>query len=198
MLHGRQRECAVVDELLAAARAGRGGALVLRGEAGIGKSALLDYAVGAAGDMRILRGTGIESESEFPFAVVHQLLRPILDEVDAIPTRQGAALRAAFGLGPAAGEDRFLVSLAVLSLLAEAADERPVLCIVDDAQWMDGASSDALAFVARRLEADSIAMLFASRDDDATGLPELPGTRLPRFQVTMFPATVQPLQLPTT
>ena len=200
MLHGRQRECAVVDELLAAARAGRGGALVLRGEAGIGKSALLDYAVGAAGDMRILRGTGIESESEFPFAVVHQLLRPILDEVDALPTRQGAALRAAFGLGPAAGEDRFLVSLAVLSLLAEAADGRPVLCIVDDAQWMDGASADALAFAARRLEADSIAMLFASRDDDATGLPELrlagldadaAGALLAERSATPLPAAVR-------
>ena len=121
MLHGRRRECALIDELLAAARDRRSGVLVLRGEAGIGKSALLAYAADQATGMRILRGTGIESESEFPFAAVHQLLRPVADLIDAVPARLGAALRGAFGIGPAGGEDRFLISLGVLSVLAEAA-----------------------------------------------------------------------------
>src|SRR3954469_17249230 len=122
MLHGRPRECTLIDELLAAARGGRSGVVVLRGEAGVGKSALLTYAAECAGDMRVLRGTGIESESELPFAAVHQLLRPVAAAVDAVPERQAAALRGAFGIGPVAGEDRFLISLGVLSVLAEAAE----------------------------------------------------------------------------
>ncbi|GIJ50301.1 LuxR family transcriptional regulator [Virgisporangium aliadipatigenens] len=193
MLYGRTDECAAVDALLAGAVEGRSGALVLRGEAGIGKSALLAYAAAQAGDAtqagnaaragegkqwKILRGTGIESESEFPFAAVHQLLRPVADLIDAVPERPGAALRGAFGLGPAGGGDRFLISLGVLSVLAEAAESGPVLCLVDDAHWLDGASAGALTFVARRLDAEGVVMLFAARDGDpatfaAPGLPEL-------------------------
>ncbi|MEU4422246.1 AAA family ATPase, partial [Actinoplanes sp. NPDC024001] len=179
MLHGRQRECAIVDELLAAARDRRSGVLVVRGEAGIGKSALLAYAAEHATGMRILRGTGIESESEFPFAAVHQLLRPVADLIDAIPARPAAALRGAFGIGPAGGEDRFLISLGVLSVLAEAAEQQPLLCLVDDAHWLDGASAGALGFTARRLDAEGVVLLFATRSDErAEGLPELPLTGL--------------------
>src|SRR5262245_41282696 len=119
MLHGRARECGLVDELLTAAGDRRSGVLVLRGEAGIGKSALLTYASARATGLRVLRGTGIESESELPFAALHQLLHPVTGLIDGIPDRPAAALRSAFGLGPVAGQDRFLISLGVLSLLAE-------------------------------------------------------------------------------
>src|SRR3954469_1222101 len=179
MLHGRRHECEQIDALLAAARAGRSGALVLSGEAGIGKSALLAYAADRADGLRVLRGSGIESESEFPFAAVHQLLRPVREHVEAIPVRQRAALRAAFGLEDAVGvDDRFLVSVAILSVLSEVAEKQPVLCLLDDAQWLDGPSADALAFTARRLEAEGVVLLFAARDYEtevwaAAGLPEL-------------------------
>jgi DNA-binding NarL/FixJ family response regulator len=173
MLHGRLPERAVLDDLLAAVRRGRSGVLVLRGEAGIGKSALLAYAAAHADGMTVLRGTGTESESEFAYAAVHQLLRPVADLVDTVAPRQAEALKGAFGLG-AGGGDRFLTSLAVLGVLAEAAERQPVLCLVDDAHWLDGASADALTFVARRLDADPVAMLFAAREGFAApGLPEL-------------------------
>jgi DNA-binding CsgD family transcriptional regulator len=179
MLHGRLRECALIDGLLTAARQGRSGVLVLRGEAGIGKSALLGYAAERAAGMRIVRGTGIESESELPFAAVHQLLRPLAELIDAVPARLAAALRGAFGIGPAGGEDRFLISLAVLSVLAEAAEERPLLCLVDDAHWLDGASAGALTFAARRLDAEGVVMLFAARDHEASGFAAPGLTELP-------------------
>ncbi|MEV7623751.1 AAA family ATPase [Actinoplanes sp. NPDC089786] len=172
MLHGRRDECTLIDGLLAAAADGQSGSLVLRGEAGIGKSALLRYAEEQATGMRVLRGTGIESESEFPFAAIHQVLRPVAELIEVIPERLGAALRGAFGLGPVTGPDRFLVSLAVLSVLAEAAEERPLLCLVDDAHWLDGASAGALTFAARRLGSEGVVILFAARDHfDAAGLP---------------------------
>lgn len=176
MLHGRERECAQVDDLLVAARSKRSGALVLHGEAGIGKSALLDYAAAQAGGMQVLRTAGIPTESQLPFAGLHTLLRPVLQRCEAIPDRQRAALLGAFGLGPASAEDRFLISLAVLSLLAESAETLPLVCLVDDAQWLDGPSADALTFTARRMQAEGIAMIFAARDDrpfEAPGLPEL-------------------------
>jgi hypothetical protein len=128
VLHGRERECAQVDELLAAARERRSQVLVVRGEAGIGKSALLDYAATQATGLQILRTAGFQTESQLPFAAVHNLLLPVLDRSDAIPERQKTALRGAFGLvpgTPGAPEDRFLISLAVLSILAETADARP-------------------------------------------------------------------------
>ena len=178
MLYGRDAERSAVTALLDAARNSRSGVLVLRGQAGAGKSALLQDAVEQASDLQVLEARGIESEAELAFAGLHQLLRPILGQVDGLPGPQATALRAAFGLEQGRVEDRFLVSVAVLSLLAEAAERRSVLCVVDDAHWLDEASANALVFVARRLEAEGVVMLFAARDGDprrfgAVGLPEL-------------------------
>jgi DNA-binding CsgD family transcriptional regulator len=164
MLYGRDRERAEIWALLEAARSSKSSALVIRGEAGIGKSALLDDAQDRAADMQVLQARGIESESELPFAGLHQLLRPALELVGRLPTPQAAALNSALGLVDRSGEDRFLISAACLTLLAELAEKRPVLCIVDDAQWLDSASTDAFLFVARRLHAEGIVMLFAARD----------------------------------
>jgi DNA-binding CsgD family transcriptional regulator len=166
MLVGRHAETEAVDHLLAAARGGESSVIALRGEAGIGKSALLDYAAEHAAGMTVLRGAGVEAESGLGFAALHQVLRPLLERVDNLPAPQAAALRSAFALSAERVDDRFRVSLAVLSLLADAAEERPLVCLVDDAQWLDHASADALLFAARRLEADPIALLFAARDDE--------------------------------
>jgi predicted ATPase len=178
MLHGRDAERSTIATLVDGARAGRSGVLVVRGQAGVGKSALLQDAVERAGSMRVLQARGIESESELAFAALHQLLRPVMGWVNRLPPPQAAALRVAFGLQEGTGVDRFLVSLAVLSLLAEAAEERPVLGVVDDAHWLDSASANALAFAARRLEAEPVALLLAAREEEAGplegfGLPEL-------------------------
>ncbi|MCP2257756.1 regulatory protein, luxR family [Streptoalloteichus tenebrarius] len=178
MLVGREREQRELAELVTRAVNGRSGALVLRGAAGIGKSALLaDLARQAASRVDVLRASGVETEVNLPFAALHQLLRPLLGRLDRLPGPQAAALRATFGL-ESAPADRFLVALAVLSLLADAAEDRPLLVLVDDAHWLDGASADALLFLARRLDADGIALVLAARDDDARpfpapGLPEL-------------------------
>ena len=178
MLYGRRAECDALERLLADARRSRSGVLVVRGEAGAGKSALLDHAAGLAGGMGVLRAAGVQSEAELPFAALHQLLRPVLGLADRLPGPQAAALGAALGLRPPQATDRFLVSVGVLSLLAEAAEERPVLCLVDEAQWLDRSSAEALTFAARRLEAEGVVCLFAARDGDprdfpAPGLPEL-------------------------
>ena len=176
MLYGRGEQLAVIDRLLEGMRSGRAGSLVLRGEAGIGKTALLDAAAENATGARVLRVTGVESEAELPFAGLHALLRPVLDEVGALPERQAVALRGALGMAEASVADRFLVGLGVLSLVAELAEARPVLCLVDDAQWVDRASADALVFAARRLHAERAAVLAAARDEPpGGGLPGLPG-----------------------
>jgi DNA-binding CsgD family transcriptional regulator len=167
VLYGRGAECERVERLLAGARGGRSGALVVRGEPGIGKSALLSYAEEHAEGMQILRARGVESETELSFAGLHQALRPVIDRLELLPAPQAAALATALGLAEARQADRFLIGAAVLSVLAEAAEERPVLCLVDDLHWLDGPSADALLFAARRLEAEPIAMLFAARDDGA-------------------------------
>ncbi|MFC4060048.1 AAA family ATPase [Planomonospora corallina] len=176
-LHGREREQDVIAGLLAEARAGASSPLVLRGEPGIGKTALLDHAAAAAGDLRLLRGTGVEFEAELPFSGLQLLLRPALGSLAALPGPQREALEAAFGLGPAAGSEPMLVGLAVLSLLTEHADGAGLLCLVDDAHWLDRASRDALLFAARRLHAEGVVMIFAARDGEgsfpASGLPEL-------------------------
>ncbi len=158
-------------------QSGRADALVLRGEAGIGKTALLEAAADKAAGARVLRVAGVESEAELPFAALHALLRPALDQIGALPGRQAAALRGAFGLAEETVTDRFLVGLGVLSLVAELAEDRPVLVLVDDAQWVDRASADALVFAARRLQAERAAVLVAARDEppglSLPGLPEL-------------------------
>jgi DNA-binding CsgD family transcriptional regulator len=174
-LEDRRNESAALDGLLAAVRAGRSGALVLRGEAGIGKTALLEHAVASASGLRVLRATAVESEMELAFAALHQLCGPVLDRVDRLPGPQGDALATTFGMSAGPAPDRFFVGLAVLSLLSEVAGQQPVLCVVDDAQWLDRASAQALGFVARRLFAESVALLFAAREpgDELAGLPEL-------------------------
>jgi hypothetical protein len=174
-LFGRQVECGVLAGLLNQVRDGRSAVLVVRGEAGAGKTALLDYAVQEAADLRVARAVGVESEMELAFAALHQLCGPMLDRLDRLPGPQRAALGTAFGLEAGPPPDRFLVGLAVLSLLSEVAAERPLMCVVDDAQWLDRASAQALAFAARRLHAESVLVLFAAREPapDFRGLPEL-------------------------
>ncbi|MFD9700184.1 AAA family ATPase [Lentzea sp. NPDC059081] len=171
---GRHGECRRVEELVAAARAGRGGALVLGGEAGIGKSTVLAHAVRAADGFQVLRADGSEFEQELPYSALHQLCAPLLDHVDALPVQRREALRIAFGL--AAGTPTpFQVGLAVLELVTAAGGARPVLCAVDDAQWLDAASSRVLAFLARRVGADPVAVVFALRSPSAAGeMTELP------------------------
>lgn len=175
ILRGRRTECAALDRLLSALRAGDSGVLVVRGEAGVGKTALLAYAIEAARDLQVERAVGVESEMELAFAGAHQLVAPLLGLLDRLPRPQRDALRIAFGLQDGDPPDRFLVGLAVLSLLAEAAEERPLLCVIDDAQWLDRASAQTLAFAARRLLAESVAIVFATRTPSEllAGVPEL-------------------------
>ncbi|HZG92713.1 MAG TPA: AAA family ATPase, partial [Pseudonocardia sp.] len=183
VLLGRAAETAALDELLDRARAGGSGALVVSGEAGIGKSALLDRARAAAGGMRVLAGTGVPGESALPYAGLHLLLREVAERTLTLPSAQAEALRGALGHG-AAGQppaDRYLVGLAVLTLFAELAEERPVLCLVDDAHWFDRASAEVLVFVARRLAAESVAMVFAARDRPGFPAPGLPRLALRRL-----------------
>jgi DNA-binding CsgD family transcriptional regulator len=174
-LRGRRDECAVLDRLLAEARTGHSGVLVLEGEAGVGKTALLDYAVASASDLRVLRAVAVESEMELAFAALHQLCGPVLDRLERLPVPQRDALLTTFGLRAGLVPDRFLVGLAVLSLLSEVADKNPLVCVVDDVQWLDRASAQCVAFVARRLLAESVVMLFAAREqsDLFAGLPKL-------------------------
>jgi DNA-binding CsgD family transcriptional regulator len=174
MLVNRAMERSVLDSLIASARGGMGRALVLRGEPGIGKTALLEYAIESAAGFRVARAGGVESEMELPYAALHQLCVPMLDRLERLPGPQRDALGVAFGLRSGEAPDRFLVGLAVLSLLSEVAGERPLLCAVDDAQWLDRASAQALAFTARRLLAEPIALIFAARgpDGEFSGLPE--------------------------
>ncbi|RBM18824.1 helix-turn-helix transcriptional regulator [Prauserella sp. PE36] len=179
VLHGRDDETSVIDRVLADCRAGRSGSLLITGEPGIGKTALLEYAASAADGLRIVRSTGVESEAHLPFAGLHLLLRPALDRAGALPEPQTRALHGAFGLAAAEPGDRMLVGLAVLSLLSEFADGEPVLCLVDDAQWLDRPSAEALLFAARRLDAEGIALIIAARPGFAApGLRELPLTGL--------------------
>jgi DNA-binding CsgD family transcriptional regulator len=176
-LRGRDEELRVLDGLLEAVRAGESRALVVRGEPGVGKTALLEYAVGewSESGFRVARAVGVESEMELAYAALHQLCAPVLDRVERLPGPQRDALGVAFGLSAGDAPDRFLLGLAVLSLVSEVAEERPLLCLVDDAQWLDRASAQALAFVARRLLAESVALVFAVREpsEELDGLPEL-------------------------
>jgi DNA-binding CsgD family transcriptional regulator len=168
-LVGRERELELVDELLGRARRGRSDALVVRGEAGIGKTALLEHGVERADGMTVLRALGVESEAELQFSGLLELLRPLLGHLPQIPARQAEVLRSALGLGEAEAHDRFTIGAATLSLLAAAAEANPILVVVDDAQWLDCATTEALLFAAKRLEADAAAFLFAVRKGEGRG-----------------------------
>src|ERR687898_3424514 len=149
-LRGRAVACATLDRLLDAARSGESGALLVRGEPGIGKTALLEYAIDSAPDMRLLRAAGVQSEIELAFAGLHQLCAPLLDRLARLPDPQQQAVSVAFGMSGGEAPGRFVVGMAALNQLPDAAEEQPLMCVVDDAQWLDEESALALAFVARR------------------------------------------------
>jgi DNA-binding CsgD family transcriptional regulator len=176
-LLGRRSECQVLEQLVAGVRAGQSRVLVLRGEAGVGKTALLGHLSATATGCRVARAVGVESEMELPFAGLHALCAHMLDRLDHLPGPQRDALNTAFGLRLGPPPDRFLVGLATLSLLADAAEEQPLVCVVDDAQWLDRVSAQTLAFVGRRLLAERVGLVFGQREsgdvDELTGLPEL-------------------------
>src|SRR4051794_25684814 len=163
-LRGRASECALLDDLVAAIGRGESRSLVLRGEAGIGKTALLEYLIASAPDATVVRAVGVQSDMELAFASLHQLCGPLLDGLEGLPAPQRQAMEIVFGLTAGEAPDRFLVGLAALSLFSEAAEQRPLLCVVDDAQWLDQASALTLAFVARRLLAEPVAIVFAARE----------------------------------
>jgi DNA-binding CsgD family transcriptional regulator len=177
VLRGRSSESEVLDRLLDDARAGRSGVLVIRGEAGVGKTALIRDAADRATGFRVALVAGVESERELPFAGLHRLAAPFLDRLDALPAPQQDALRVALGVCSGAAPDRFLVGLAALTLVAEVAEDRPLLCVVDDLQWLDEATAQALGFVARRVLAERLAIVFGIREPsderEVAGLPEL-------------------------
>src|SRR5947207_1844268 len=163
-LRGRTSECAVMDDLVAAVRRGESRSLVLKGEAGIGKTALLEYLIASASDLTVVRAVGVQSDMELAFASLHQLCGPLLDTLESLPSPQRHAMEIVFGLSAGEAPDRFLVGLAVLSLFTEVSEQRPLLCVVDDAQWLDRASALTLAFVARRLLAEPVGLVFAARE----------------------------------
>src|SRR5436305_13966497 len=201
MLRGRSGERDVLDRQLQLVRGGESSVLVLRGEAGVGKTALLEFVAERASGCRIVRVVGVESEMELAFAGLHQLCAPILDGLGGLPGPQRDALRVAFGLQDGAPPNRFLVALAVLSLLSEAAEVEPILCLVDDAQWLDRASAQTLAFAARRLLAERIGMVFALREpgdvNELTGLPELAVSGLGDDDARWLLASAMPGRLDT-
>ena len=174
-LTGRRAECGVLDRLVEAVRAGESRALVAVGEPGVGKTVLLEYLARRASRCQVARASGVQSEMELAFAGLHQLCAPMLGRAGQLPVPQRDALRIAFGLAAGPPPDRFLVGLAVLSLLSEVAGEQPLICLIDDEQWLDHASAQALGFVARRLGADPVGLVFAAREPGAAlaGLPEL-------------------------
>jgi DNA-binding CsgD family transcriptional regulator len=178
--HGRREERQALSRLLAGVRGGHGAVLVLRGEAGVGKTALLDDVAEAAADLRIIRAAGVESEMEIAFAALHQLCAPVLARLERLPDPQRDALGVAFGRETGPAPDRFLIGLAALSLLTDASAGSPLVCVIDNAQWLDRASRQALAFAARRLPAGPVLMVFATRErlPDLSGLPELEVTGL--------------------
>src|SRR5215217_1480756 len=199
VLLGRADEGELLDRLLENVRAGQSAVLVVRGEAGVGKTALLDYCARQAKGFRVARIAGVESEMELPFAALHQLCTPMLGHIDAVPAPQQTALHVAFGLSSGDAPNPVVVGLAGLSLLAEVAVERPLLCVVDDAQWLDAASAQVLGFVARRLLAESVAIVFAVRNRpdqrEFPGLPELVIGGLPEADARTLLATAVPVRL---
>jgi len=196
-LVGRNREQDAIRRLLQAARGGTGAVLVLHGEAGVGKTALLDYAVETGGDLRTVRTAGVEGEMELPFAAIQQLCAPFLELAERLPPPQREALEVAFGLSPGPAPTPYLVGLALLGLLSDAADRQPVLVVVDDAQWLDRESARTVAFVARRLEAERLALALAARELDEllSGLPELEVRPLGRRDARALLASFLPARL---
>jgi DNA-binding CsgD family transcriptional regulator len=196
MLIGRGSECETLDRLLGAVRAGESRALIVRGEPGVGKTALLEYVHERATGCRVARATGVQSEMELAFAGLHQLCAQMPDRLDRLPGPQRDALATAFGLRAGLTPDRFLIGLAALTLLSEVAEERPLVCLVDDAQWLDRASAQALAFAARRLLAESVGLVFAVRvpagEHELTALPELVVEGLPDADARALLASVIP------
>src|ERR1700728_4170916 len=174
-LTDRRGDRGVLDQLIDAVRAGGTRVLVVRGEPGVGKSALLDYLAGRAAGCRVVRAAGVESEMELAFAGLHQLLAPVLDHLEGLPVPQREALRTAFGLSAGPAPNRFLVGLAVLGLVSEVAAERPLICVIDDEHWLGRASIQALGFAARRLAARPVGLVFAARvaGTELAGLTEL-------------------------
>ena len=187
-LTGRRVERGMLDQFVEAIRAGESRALVISGEPGVGKTALLNYLAEQAAECRVLHATGVQSEMELAFAAVHQLCSPILEEANRLPAPQRDALRTAFGLSSGAAPDKFLIGLAVLNLLSEVAEQRPLVCVVDDEQWIDRTSAQILGFVARRLVAESVGLVFAARvpSDDLAGLPELVLAGLPAAEARIL------------
>jgi DNA-binding CsgD family transcriptional regulator len=175
VLRGRRSECGELDRLIEAVRAGASRVLVVRGEPGVGKTALLDYLAGHARGCRVVRAAGVETEMEFPFAGLHQLCAPMLDHLDHLPAPQREALRTAFGISAGPVPNRFFIGLAVLDLLSAVAEKRPLVCLVDDEQWLDRTSAQVLGFVSRRLAAEPVALVFGARDpgEELAGLPEM-------------------------
>lgn len=171
----RVDERRVIDRLVAAVQAGQSQVLVMHGEAGVGKTALLDYLAGQASGCRVVRTVAVQSEMELPFAGLHQMCAPLLGWLGGVPGPQRSALLTAFGMSAGPPPDRFLVGLAVLSLLSAVADDRPLMGIIDDAQWLDRASAQALGFAARRLGADAVGLVFAVREpsEEVAGLPRM-------------------------
>jgi DNA-binding CsgD family transcriptional regulator len=196
---GRSSESELLDRLLDDARAGRSAVLVIRGEAGVGKTALMRRAADRASGFRVAQVCGVESEGELPFAGLHQLCAPFLDRIEALPTPQQDAMRVALGLCSGAAPDRFLVGLAALTLLADVAEKQPLLCLVDDLQWLDEATGHVLGFVARRLLAEPIAMVFGIREPsderEVAGLPELALEGLDRDEALALLADLIPGRL---
>src|SRR5271169_2565711 len=193
-LIGRAAECGELDYLLRALREGASRSLVIRGEAGVGKTALLEYLAERAADCRVINVTGVQSEMELAFAALHQLCAPVLDELEVLPAPQHNALRITLGLREGPVPDRFLVGLAVLSVLATAAEHQPLVCLVDDEQWLDRASAQVLAFVARRLGMESVGLIFSARvpTGELTGLPQLAVERLTNQDARALLETVLP------
>ena len=174
-LFGRHAECGVLDRLVEAVQAGQSRAMLVSGEAGVGKTALLDYAAEQASGCRVVRAAGVQSEMELPYAALHQVCTPVLGNLECLPVPQRDALGIALGLTVGSAPDRVLVGLAMLSLLADVAEQRPLMCLVDDEQWLDRSSAQVLGFVARRLVAESVGLVFAARipSSDLAGVPRL-------------------------
>ena len=196
-LLGRHAECALLDDAIAAIQQGHSRVLLLRGEAGVGKTALLEYLIDRASGLRVLRTVGVDSEMELAYASLHQLCAPLADRLERLPGPQRDALEVVFGLSSGAPPNRFLIGLAVLTLLSKAADERPLVCVIDDAHWLDQASALTLAFVARRLLADPVGIVFAAREpgEELQHLPELEVRGLRNGDARALLGSVVPLRL---